>query len=114
MNFYRYEIRTYASLSSDGDFIKSVIPNPKVEVTVFNLLKETDKGYWIGYGYLTGSHLRSQGRWVSKTAKKRYAYPTKIEALDNFIKRTERRASILSSKLLICQISIKIAKNIGI
>lgn len=112
MNFYRYESVEYATVDFDGEYISSPIPNPKVELKVFSLFKETKKGYWIGYGGLGG--LCGIGRWVSKTARKRYAYPTKKEALDNFIKRNEVRKKILNRQSLACEISISIAKEMNI
>lgn len=111
--FYRYEISVVSTGSSsfngDYDFIKS---NTKVKLTLleFNLFKETPKGYWIGYGSLQSLH--SPEKWVSKTSKKRYAYPTKKEALNNFIKRTKRRYSILQSQLNVCEDGLKLAKDI--
>ena len=75
--FYRYEAIQYASLGIDGEYESPKIPNPKVELRTYNLYKETPKGYWIGYGNLVDAKLRGQAHWVSKTAKKRFAYPTK-------------------------------------
>ena len=54
--------------------------------------------------------LRGYSRWVSKTAKKRYAYPTKEEALINYIKRTEKRIRILKANLGDCEYGLKLAK----
>ena len=48
---------------------------------------------------------------MSKTCKKRFAYPSKEEALINFIKRTERRIGILDSQLMACKISLNLAKE---
>ncbi len=115
MKFYRYEIVVYASYGRDmeGEYIPLNFP-PRVEVELreYNLHKETPKGYWIGYGFHTIGSLRSNGTWVSKTAKKRYAYPTKEEAMQNFIKRTERRAKILRARLDSCEEGLAIAKKI--
>ena len=86
MEFYRYE----TVRAEYGPFIR---------LNTFNLHKETPKGYWIGYGSLHEGQLRSHSKWVSKTGKKRYAYPTKDEALVNYIKRCEIRTEILSSQL---------------
>ena len=111
INFYRYEAIQYASVDHDGDYVMPRIPNPKLVLKTFSVLKETSKGYWIGYGSLTSGKLSSQGRWVSKTTKKRFAYPTKKEALDNLIKRTEKRVSILEYQVDTCKSAILIAKS---
>lgn len=107
--FYRYETMHYTSLCVDGEY--NIAPNIKVELRTYNLWKETPKGYWIGYGSLCEGKLRGYGIWVSKTSKKRHAYPTKKEALENFIKRTERRIKILESQVLSCKLAIGITKS---
>ena len=114
MQFYRYEAVVYASMSSDdGDYgYSSAFRNlPKLVLHTYNLHKETPKGYWIGYGYYAPDMLRGNSRWVSKTAKKRYAYPTKEEALNNYIKRTEKRIRILKANLDDCEYGLKLAKK---
>ena len=109
MKFYRYEAVQYAVIGDDGEYTDSHLPNPKLELRTYDLFKETPKGYWIGYGSL-GYSRYSWKKWVSKTTKKRFAYPTKEEALINFIKRTERRIGILDSQLTACKISLNLAK----
>lgn len=108
MKFYRYEAVSYASLDHDGEYVRPSYPNVKIVLTEFSLHKETPKGYRIGYGTLDSFH--GDSRWVSKTAKKRYAYPTKEEAMTNYIKRTERRVSILKAQLLRVEIGLGQAK----
>lgn len=110
MKFYRYEAVQYAVIGDDGEYTSSSIPNPKLELREYDLLKETPKGYWIGYGSLSYSKYNWK-KWVSKTSKKKFAYLTAEEALINFIKRTERRIGILDNQLLACKISLSIAKQ---
>lgn len=112
--FYRYEIRNYVSINEFGDIIKQNVPNPRVILMEYNLFKETLKGYWIGHGINIPEKLKSNAHWVSKSAKKRFAYPTKQEALLNFIKRTERRIKILDWESWMCKIAIENAKCIKI
>ena len=109
MKFYRYEAHEFAQLDYDGEYISSIFLNPKLSLHTYNLHKETPKGYWIGYGHQDNG-LQSHSRWVSKTAKKRYAYPSIEEAMTNYIKRTERRVKILERQLDICKISLRLAK----
>jgi hypothetical protein len=113
MNFYRYEVVEYAVMDSEGEYVDSHFPNPKLEIREYNLLRETPKGYWIGYGSL-GYNKYEWKKWVSKTSKKRFAYPTKEEALVNFIKRTEKRLKILDWQLQVCKISLNLAQNLNI
>jgi hypothetical protein len=98
MEFYRYEtIRCEGSLLQFAD----------VELKTIPLIKETEKGYWIG-------KYEWQKKWIPKESRKRYAYPTKEEALKNYILRTEKRIKILKSGLstseqaLDCALKIKL------
>jgi len=88
MELYRYE----RGLSYD--FL-----NPKIHVTVYQVLSETPKGYQIRTGYELFKNGRQKTTWVSNSSAKRYAYPTKEEALDAFILRTKRCTLIQSSAL---------------
>lgn len=110
--FYRYEGIQYASKDHNGEYISSSIPNPKLNLIELNLFKETDKGYWIGYGVNIPGNLRSEAIWVSKTAKKRFAYPSREEALVGYIKRTERRVKILKYDLESCEMLLQDAYHL--
>ena len=72
MQFYRY----------DWDLV----------LRVFNLVKETQCGYWIEIEL-------GKNKWVSKTSVKRFAYPTKREALNSFIARKKRQTELLRYQL---------------
>jgi hypothetical protein len=104
MNFYRYETVQYASIGWNGEYTRSKFPNPKLELRTYDLTGETPKGCWIGY---IGS---KKFKWVSKTSKKRYAYPSKEEALNGYITRTKRRIEILDYQLSSCKIGIDLAE----
>jgi hypothetical protein len=112
-NFYRYVIFCHAPLQVNGKFYTS---KTTISLRTFNVLKETEKGYWIGHflNFMPGIPLREQGLWVSKAAKKRYAYPTKKEALANFIKRNERRLEILKNQIAQCKEALDIARTMDI
>ena len=84
MKFYRYEEVNYHQIGI------------RVHEREFELLKETPKGYWIN---LFPDQLIPTKKWVSKDAKKRYAYPTKKEALNSFIARKKRQTEILEAQL---------------
>jgi len=110
--FYRYEAVSYASMDHGGEYgsIPS-FPYVKIVLYTYELHKETPKGYWIGHGYYAPNMLRGNSRWVSKAGKKRYAYPTKEEAMTNYIKRTERRVKILKAQLNRAEIGLRNAKG---
>lgn len=86
--FYRYETHHYGSLD---EFDRVVNRTTRVELHEYPLMDVTPKGYWIGYSYFK--------KWISKTSLKKYAYPTKEEALAGFIARTSRYVSILNYRL---------------
>lgn len=108
MEFYRYEITEHSNVSFDDSYYESrslrLPPIVKLNLIVYDLLKETNKGYWIG-----DKDFQNHKIWVSKTSKKRFAYPTKEEALTNFIKRTEKRVDILKNQINSCKWGLKLA-----
>lgn len=108
MKFYRYEWVEYASMHDDDYNYVRPSPNPKIRITVFKLLKETKKGYWIAYS----SFSDPWKKWVSKESKKRFAYPSKEEALNNFVKRTTVRMSYLQHTIDCCKIALREANFI--
>jgi len=92
--FYRYDIN-----NSFDDI--------RIRLSEFVLLKETPQGYWITYPDENLSSDVAWKKWVSKTGKKRFAYPTKREAKISFIRRTERRFQILNSQMNICKTALE-------
>ena len=105
MKFYRCESKSYMSMN---EFDRT--GRVAIVFDEFNLIKETPQGYWICMGGFGG--LQSPKKWISKTSRKRYAYPTKIEALENLVKRYECRKRILSHQLDNANTTIKLAKEI--
>lgn len=99
MKFYRFEEVDYCGLDSvlDGEFINPNHPKPQVKLITLNFHKETPGGFWIGYGEPGG--LFSTSRWISKYAKKRYAYPSKEQALWSFYKRKKQQVRIVKNQL---------------
>lgn len=69
----------------------------RLEVVEFQVLRETPKGYWINLAY--GGYMMKSEKWVSKISRKRFAYPTKDEALDSFIARKKKQIQILKYQL---------------
>lgn len=107
MKFYRYHLK----LGTNRLF-------PILEYTEYSLLKETPNGYWIVPGdseyYLERSIViaNSVKKWIPKQSKKRFAYPTKKEALDNFIYRTKKRIDFLATDLQAYQRALNVASNL--
>lgn len=67
----------------------------------YYIVKTTSKGVWI-----------DSDRWVSTIGtKKRFAYPTKKEALFAYIKRKQRQIKILKNQLTSAQGAFVLANN---
>ncbi len=86
MIFYRYESLNYEY-------------GPKLILKEFKGIKETPCGWWIGTEDVCFTLPEDRKRWVSMSAKKRYAYPTKEEAQVNFKARKIREIGILRARL---------------
>lgn len=82
MKLYRYE---------DVNFTYRIT----IKERKFEVLKETLCGYWIE----KWPGARKHKRWVSSTAKKRYAYPTRKEAMINFKARKYRQKQLVEGQL---------------
>ena len=91
MKFYRYDYHNTAEIDRWGDLTSPRFPNANIYLHEYDLIKETPKGYWIGWRIPSNEKFK----WISKTSKKKYAYPTKEEALENLRLRTEVRKKIL-------------------
>jgi hypothetical protein len=88
MEFYRYTDVSYEN-------------GPKIELSTFKMIKETPCGWWILQHWDSEWYVPNENkRWVSKTARKRYAYPTKKEAMTSFEARKIRHLSILKAQAL--------------
>ncbi len=111
MEFYRYEIRQDSDFNDFGDAPAPLFPHVRLKLKTFNLHRETPEGYWIGYGHTTEGGLRSGSRWVSRTAKKRYAYPTKEEALRSFRARKRQQVRILKNQLRTAETALRDAEG---
>jgi len=72
-------------------------------------VKETPKGYWIREDLY---FVTFEKRWVSKTARKRLAYPTKEEALQSFIRRKINQIRYCKRELYFAEGALKIAEKL--
>lgn len=63
----------------------------RVGMESFMVVKETKCGYWI--------EAWGGAKWVSRSGRKRYAHPTKEEAIESFRARKNRHILILKLKI---------------
>lgn len=88
---YRFDDVKYASLD---EFDNITRPTVQVQQRRFKVISETPCGYWINL-----FESFDDKKWVSKTAKKRYAYPTIEEARISFKARKLRQLQILETQI---------------
>lgn len=105
LKFYRYE--THVSYHTCGGV--------DCRLLVFDLVKETPKGYWIipedTLYFMITDKLISK-KWVSKIGRKRYAYPTKKEALISYKARSNIYLDILKQRIYNVKRGLECAKFI--
>ena len=85
---FRYEYRYI----TDTFFTKA-----KLILVEFKVVKETTYGYWIQED---NDFFNGYKKFVLKQSRKRFAYPTKEEALTSLRIRTQRRISYLNRDLV--------------
>ena len=93
--FYRYEYHNTAVIDIDGEFTSPKFPNAQILLTEYDLIKETPKGFWIGWKRPSPMKFK----WVSKQGKNHYASLSKEQALVDLEKRTSYRKKILEFEL---------------
>jgi len=106
---YRYHDSVYAALLDEHD-------NPDgpgrvvVSLETYKILRTTPKGVWV--------ECFGKDKFVLLAAQKRFACPTKKEALESLLARKKKQISILSDKIRNAESAMavvcKIAKKEGI
>ena len=91
-HLYRYTDHSYGELD-EFENVRCVEVN--LCLRIYTVVRETPCGY----------HVQSYGekRWVSKSSRKRLAYPTRDEAWISFKVRKRRQVAILKIKLELAQ-----------
>lgn len=74
----------------------------------FRAIRETPKGWWIEYWGDKGQARK----WVAKTGRKRFAYPTKELALESFVARKQHMIAKLEYTLGTTKTALELAKQI--
>ena len=101
--WYRYQdVRYHPGLNEYDD----PLPGPlttEIYLVEYKVVKHTPKGVWLTAGM-------GSGIWVSKTARKRFAYPTREEALESLIARRERQVKILNAQLYNAHTALNVAQ----
>lgn len=96
MKLYRFTHRNYANYDPWGDYPSG--HTTLLDLEVYDVIKETPKGFWIEERYGFAGQPRSK-TWVNNYSRKRFAYPTIEEAKESFKARKARHRRILESKI---------------
>lgn len=102
--WYRYDVQHYAAPLDETDIS---LDSGLYQLVLYEypVAKETAQGVWLL------SARRGAGRFVLKSSRKRYACPTKEEALASFIRRKEVQISILTAQLRTANLDLSLART---
>jgi hypothetical protein len=90
---YWYRYQAFRQSYGTDEWDESTGYHIRLSCFEYRVIKHTPKGVWLQQPYCP------KNKFVLKNAKKRFAYPTKREALISYIARQKRRLSILRSQI---------------
>lgn len=104
---YRYEETVY---SRGVDQFDDPLPGYSLGVSCreFEIVRRTPKGVWVKEWY----GIPGEERFVLLTARKRYACPTRAEALESFRARKKRQLGILEAQAKKVKLALEMADRI--
>ena len=87
------KIITRDNFMKGDDWLYRVQDNRNVvHVVPYKIIRRTKSGFWI-------TDMSLKDRWVNNYSKKRFAYPTKERAWENFVARKLKQIFHLDDKL---------------
>lgn len=99
--WYRYEVRHYAPPLNESDEIDfGAVGHRELVLMEFPVLRETRCGVRL-----------TDGKFILKQARKRFACPTKEEAMESFKRRKEVQISILKAQLRSAEWDFALARS---
>ena len=100
-HLYRYTDHEYASID-EFDQVRPCLGRVEAGLRIYSVIGETPCGY----------HVTSYGakHWVSKTSKKRLAYPSREEAWTSFKARKTRQVAILKARLRRAEAALRLTQ----
>tara|TARA_R110000851_G_scaffold237183_1_gene390039 strand:+ start:316 stop:651 length:336 start_codon:yes stop_codon:yes gene_type:complete len=78
---YRYEAKRY-SFVIDANYDEYGVTSPRLELKEYQVTGVTPKGFWVSLTF-----RGSKDKWVSSHSAKRFAHPTKEQAIKAYICR---------------------------
>ena len=95
-HWYRVNARRIAHFDDDGDFVHSY--SYVAQIREYEVLKHTPKGVWLHCPF-EDNGVHGSRKFVRRDSRKRWACPTKAEALESFLQRKRRRVEILTAQI---------------
>lgn len=106
--WYRYEDVQYAGPVDEFDRLLG--PGPlRIMLRTFPVTRHTPSGVWLSNA--SSRYAYRPERFVLRDAKKRFACPTKKEALESFIARKKRQAGIHRARMQRAELALNAAKT---
>ena len=118
-NYYTIIPKIAPLIIEAGSLISTIHAFNNSQEKVFNFYKKEHKIDEVFLVYISEplrilrpyNSLFSKEKWVSKDGKKRYAYDTIQGARTNFIKRNQKRLSILKNQVEVVEKSLELVKK---
>lgn len=104
MKLYRYEDVQYAGSLDEYDNIIPGSGTLRIHLREYLVLRETPKGVWINH--------HGKEKFVLNRSKKRFAHPTKEEALKSFKRRKKSQLLHLEHQLARAKKALFMAENL--
>jgi hypothetical protein len=95
--WYRYDDIQYASPLDEYERVG--IGEIKVHLQEYRVVKETPKGVWLQQQSSFSKFGDSDRRFVLKDARKRFACPTKEQAMESFEARKKAQIRIYTARI---------------
>lgn len=95
-HWFRVDARRIAHF--DGDDGSPVGYSYTSSLKMYEVLKHTPKGVWLHTPF-ENNGVHGPKKFVRRDTRKRWACPTKMEALESFLQRKRRRVSILMAQI---------------
>ena len=92
--WYRYDGAAYGAIEGEDAWPYVGPPRLDVILSEYPVTRITSKGVWL--------NIYGTKKFILSHARKRFAYPTKSEALESFIMRKKRQITICNTQIERC------------
>jgi hypothetical protein len=97
--WYRYEATHYAAPADEFGESRG-FGSTSIVLHEYEVARTTPKGVWLRIGFYGDfAALDAHERFVLTSARKRFACPTKREAMDSFIARKKKEIRIYTARI---------------